>query len=641
MARHPLDSDVMDEPSYMTDDEIDHPSDARDEVRIPSRGPSDNLLGFGDFFQDVSLGAAKKPPARPPASKSLASSRKFKPVVSRKAANKGKPSPHKSAILHTIAAGKKAIEFGKKAATSAAQYKANAKGGRYAPLVKVAPTKVRGDGTVMLGAVGKAARVLNPAQRAAVSKHVNLVAKQAASARRLAGLAKRAQGVGAGTLTFSKSAAAAIKASFAPKWKRGTRVGNVEIGAEAMQLFEDFYTAIGASPDPDYPGFLDDGSPDPAFMDPAADDISTADAAMDAGAGSVVAPDGTVIYDPATDPALTPMPARGGTISPEEASETWQNVPPDGIVYDGSRGLAENAVGSWNAFYGAQKHDGWGVPSFLRGSVDGGKTIQWLYYSPETADKGFQVAGREFQTLATSGAPECKGVSANSLQRGWGPIVGNPKDPFFANLQYAVAEGLWFWQGPYAPRHATSEADAKIAAANKKIVEANRMAALVVAAQMQKDLLDRQEAKAKQDAANALAQSAADTQSQIVKQQVEAQASQLDMQTQKAELDYQKQQALLEMQTNQAMLEDAKREAALDAAAQQQIIEQASVWNEWAKQNPAEAVAQMQGGGMEEGEEMEGGDFAEGEEFAEDDGGYDGSGINPLAGDEGDYEGQE
>lgn len=624
--------------------------------KIPGRP----LLGFSDFFDgdDIYLGAAGPTMAGPkgnrvqvkkltggnlPARGNLPAGdgkivASFKKIVTKKAPKSKAASPYKVTFLSAISAGKNAIDLGKKAAVSAQKTAANVKGGKLGPVVPVKATSVRGDGTVVLGAVTR--KPLSPQQKAAVTKHVKLVGQRLLANRRLAERAKKAQTAGQGALSAAKNGALGVKAAFAPKWNKGpTRVrGYAEIGGELYAV-----DLLGAEPDPNNPGFLTDGSIDPDMVDPGFVDPGLMDpgadssAAMDAGAGAVLTPDGQVLYDPARDPAVVPMPVRGQILSPEEANQSFDNVPEDGIPYDGSRGLPENCVGSWNAFYGGTKHEGWGVPSFLRGSVDGGKTIQWLYCSPETADKGFQAAGREFQTTATSGAPSAQAVSANSLQRGWGPIVGNPRDPQLASLQYAIKDGVWFWQGRNAPIWATQEADAKIALANKRIIDANRAAALVVAAQMEKDLLDRQEQQAKQDAANALALSAADTQTQVIQQQLDAQQAQLDMQTQKADLDLSNMQAQQDMQLQQAELDMARAQAQNEAAQQAALIEQTTIWNTWAKENPQEAMAQLQqqgpvyddgsggGGGYYEG----GGGYGY-DPFSDGNAGADGSGYDPF-----------
>lgn len=590
------------------------------------------LLGFsdfGDFFDDVFVGAGpqmapagagpqmagpqtnvlqrrpvvapKNLPANLPAGAPRANVVEFKKVPVRKAKPSKAAAPQKTALVSTIDAGKRLIDAGKKAEARAKADQAKIKSGKRAPLVPVRPTAVRGDGTVVLGAV--LPKGLTPKQKTAVQKHVQAVAKNVAATRRLAALAQKAQKVGGGALTFSQKAALDLKKAAAPKWRTGpTTVG-------------DYYACIGAEPDPNNPGFLTDGSLDPAMVDPSMADPSMFDpyattpdpaAAQDDATGPVYGPDGTLLYDPNTDPMITPVPVRGQALTPDEAQVTFEKVPEDGVVYNGARGLPVNCIGSWNVFYGSQKGpEGFGIPGFLRGSLDGGNLIQWVYNAPEFGDASFRVAPRTFQTAATSGAPDAAAVQANSLQRGWGPVIGNPRDPFFANLQYATADKAYFWQGKCAPRAATAEIDMKIEQANAKVRSANRTAALLRAAQMTKDLLDMQEAQAKQDAANALAQSAADTQSDIVRKQLEAQQAQLDMQQQQADmqtsvqqqqLDMQlaQQQAQMDAQMQQMQLQMMQQQAQQEAAAQAALIEQAQIWNEYARANPQEAMAQMQ-----------------------------------------------
>lgn len=584
--------------------------------------PGDPIIGLNDLFVGLAKAGTPAPPRQPPPAGARGGKGPAKGT-----AGPGTKEGHaaaKAASINVLQAGKKLLNVASKAAASVQKYKTAVKVGEHSPIIPLEPVGVRENGKVVLGAATKAP--LTPAQIAAVQKHVNSVARTAAANRRLSTLAQKAQKVGTAAIAASKNTTAAIAAALQPKWRPGgttTVLGHQSfmaglepdcylgllqdpiLGGEVAQLLEEYYTAIGATPDPANPGFLTDGSPDPAFADPnAANSPGAGDLeaglppADDGGMGPVTAPDGTVIYDPATDPAVVPVPQRGGSLPQDEANLKWDHVPEDGIPYDGSKGLPQDSVGSWNVFYGTtkDKYGKWGIPGFLRGTPDN-QNILWMYNAPENKDNEFHIAPDQFQSKATSGAPECSAVAINSNQRDWGQIIGRPDGPL-ANLQFAIIDKQWFWQGVYAPIWATHETDAKIVSANQKTIQANRTAALVQVAQMVVDARKRDEDKIKQDALNALAQSAADTQTNIVQQQVQAQQSQLDVQQQKADLDV------------------AKATAMNEAQAQHALVTQADIWNKWAEQHPDEAVAQMQQGGAPGG----GYDFADGED---DGGGYD------------------
>lgn len=612
--------------------------------RIP--GPA--ILGVCDLFVGAGANVTKpvivvrpKPGAvsKPPPGKKLPGNKV--PVRTQKGGtNKDGFGHAKAAAVNALKAGDRALAAAKKAATAVQQHKAGVKLGHHSPIVPLAIARVRDDGQVVLGVVTPPTKKpLSPRQTAAVNRHAVLVAKTAAATRRLGALAQKAQTAGAAAHTASKATTGAIASSLKPKWpQKGAHVG---------ELLDLYYDYVGARPDPDRPGHLTDGSLDPiillgddpgaGYVDPNAgagyyDPNAPADpsqlppgtdpnafpdlSAQDAGAGAVTAPDGTVLYDPATDPQVVPVPQRGQALSADDAMVSWQHPPDDAILYDGSRGLPVNSIGSWNAFYGGDKKsdDGsWGIPAFLRGTPDG-TTILWMFN--DGADGVFHQAPTEYQSAAVSGAPDAKAVSSNSMNRGWGPIVGNPTGPL-AGLQFAIADGTYFWQGANAPSWASMETDAKIQSANKKIIDANRTAALVQAAAMQKDQLEQAQAQAKQDAANALAQSAADTQANIAQQQVTAQQSQLDVQSQKAELDAQKAEAQIAAQQAQTDLSAQAAQDKLEAEAQHQLVAQADVWNTWAKQNPDDAVVMMAQGMAPGGDNYGGGGGGGGDEYAD------------------------
>lgn len=315
-------------------------------------------------------------------------------------------------------------------------------------------------------------------------------------------------------------------------------------------------------------------------------------ASVDSGTGAVLGPNGEVLYDPTTDPAVVPMPVRGQALTPDELQTPWDTLPPDAIVYGASEGgkqYPQNSVGSANTFISAEKNaHGWG-PGYIFGGTD------WMYPNPDDRN--------EFLHGSFGSTAE---IENYSLDHGWGPLVGDPKGPL-ANLQYARTDKKWFWQGKNCPLSYSAPADSTIAQANQAIIAANRAAAVVQAKQMQADQFAAAEAQSKQDAQIALQEQAASSQANIADVQQQTQYGQLDVDTQKQGLveqqmdaQYAQQQGQFEIaqggiqtQAQQAMIQQASDQAKIQAAAQQQLLDQSAVWNTWAAAHPDEAVAQM------------------------------------------------
>ena len=213
-------------------------------------------------------------------------------------------------------------------------------------------------------------------------------------------------------------------------------------------------------------------------------------------------------------------------------------------------------------------------------------------------------------------------LSANGVV--FGPLIGNP-DPagpaggMYSGLQYAVDDKKWFWQGKYAPASATQDMDNAIAQANLATIAAKTKAASVIAAKTAADKAAADEAQAKQDAAAALAQQAAQAEQQVAQTKADtaditaqqaqgAQQAQADIDYQKMQDTQQAQQAAADIQAYQAQIpiaaaqdqlsvQQGQQQLAAQAAAQTQLVQEADVYNQWAKTNPAAAVAQMQQGG--------------------------------------------
>lgn len=586
--------------------------------------PGPTLLGFGDFFEDVFVGGPT--PAKTTTkttgltAKTAGLTSKAKPQVAnttranlppgktvQKAAiryteGKGKPSPARLALSGAVSAGNKALNAAKKAKASVQKYKKDAKSGKHGPLVKVAPTQVRGDGLIVLGAATKA---LTPQQKAAVTAHAKAIGKNAMAARRLNIAASKAQKAGSAATAFVQKATPLVRqklsgAKIPPGKFKKALLGAAMLGEEDLNLDVN----VDAGTDQELNNQSGAGGVDPS-------------------SGMVFAPDGSVLYDPSQDPEIVAPPERGQPLSADQASQTFRKVPEDGIPYDGSRDRMAGGVP-----YASQRF--WaGVGGYYFQPANG----KWYRREGggEGADyKDYECTGEGDRWPRTGNA---------SVEQGFGPLIGNPNSEL-KGLQFAVDDKKWFWQGAHAPSWAAAEIDAAINLANKKTMEANQSAALVQLFQMQKDGAEQAEAQRKQDAANALALSAADTQAQIADKAVQAQKGQLEVLTQKTELDLtaqqttadiqaQQQQAQMEMMRQQmeqqeraAEIQLMQQQAQIDAAAQQALIAKTQVWNDWAKAHPEEAVRQMQGGGAPYEDE---GYYPSDE--GEYEGGYDGSGI--------------
>lgn len=536
------------------------------------QGPA--LLGFVEEFESVYLGAAKPLPRRTvalaPKKGAAGAGVKGDGIVMHKPPPQTKHSPHKMAMTGLVKAGKRALEASKRAAAKAAV--------RPAP---AASTQIARKVT----AVGAAA--LTPKQKAAVEAHQKAMAAAKAAAANLDKAAKKAAIASKAATDYAKKTIPYLRAKLAGKGAKvnvGAVLGYIEQrgGIEALDGDEvlGLLSAIGA----------DDAAYDPSMYeagtayDPSA---AAADTPMmtqiDSGligpsAGQVVtAPDGTVLYDPATDPAIIPMPVRGQKMSLDDISSgPWKNVPDDAIVYDESKGWPRYSKGSSYYFYGPKNANGgqfgmvWGYDHM---NMPASTETRWIKRFGQAAVTGNDNWDDGFSSDAAAADASAKSDSRN-LEPGkvYGPLIGNP-DTDFAGLQYATADNKWFWQSDNAPTWATAEADAKIKAANKLTIATNMAAAQAQAAQMLKDAADQRAQQAAQDAQNALAESQAASQANVADLQAQGQQSALETQAQQfmlqqAQSDQQQKaaQAQLQLEAGRLLLEQAR--AAPPASAQ-------------------------------------------------------------------------
>lgn len=406
----------------------------------------------------------------------------------------------------------------------------------------------------------------------------------------------------------------------------------------------DFTDLLGAptDPDPTNPGYLIDGTPDPAYggygaapdpygatptpggtVDPTASGgavysvatPTTEPAPFGLGASPTVAP-------PPPPGARDPYPGAQGDTNPYSSDPNVPGVPvpPDAVVYDASAHPPQYMdLGSYSTFYGSVP----GAPAPVGGaggvmirsaqgpnSDSGGSGYQWH-------DDGWWSFFKEaYAGPAGSGDTRLKHetsdtgawMSANSLQYNWGPLIGNPLGNL-RGLRYDVGGNRWFWFRDQAPPWSTQASDMQrlydaIADYNTRLTAAQTD----YTNQQMQDQLDAQDAKAQakvqaaNDLANTQTQTQIDLQQQAAQQQQDAAQAQADIQQQ--QLMQQQQQQEMQMYSQQAALDAQERRVQLD----------------YFQAHPEQMFVPSQGGG--DGG-YDGGDGDQGPQTFADDEGYD------------------
>ncbi len=539
---------------------------------------------------------------------------------SKVATGKGKPSPHKRALNMAASAFKHAKDVAATAGKKAASYHPAA----HAPLVPLAHVGTHPNGTAILGTP----HPLAPKQRAAVEKHINAIARHHAAVTNTATQAHKL----AQTAKVLASSAAKAGTPIKNLGKRGSKyILGVDMASHEAAVAEGLAAAgivqphpmapaaehqqyaaavnavigivLGADPDSSNPGFLTDGTIDPAYLNSAAQG-----GAIDPTQWGLPAltPDYTGLDGANPDPNLTPLPTRGGTLSDADAAKVWPNVPADGVVYDDvTLGLPDGSVGSRQWFKTPYAVDGDGIlkssgnaSGYIwtrRGTHFGSNvgTPRWMAQNGDSEvhdvnddgtvkDFGFTdalktgltmlipVAGGIMapidlgQAITGGGDVKTAKVAAQSIAQGWGPLIGRRDGPL-AGLQFAVADGKWFWQSQNAPANMTAAADSALADINANLLKTDNAVIDTTNATITQDATQMAEDFAKQQAAQALAEGNAVSQANIAQVQQGTQAAQQD-------LDQQKAQAQFDLATQQAQLAMAQQQAQIDAQSQQAMI---------------------------------------------------------------------
>ncbi len=508
----------------------------------------------------VRPGAAKPGAARPggvkPGSKTI-----YGPAVAVK--NNPTVGDHNKIIKGAAQVARRAVVAANAAMKAAAAHPRPA-------ALKGTPTKVG----------GPPPKAMTPKQKVAVAKHQAAVTKSDAAARKAATTGKAAK-VAASNLAkaYVKQKDAAAKLRKKPS--AATRVGEIEAALGA------YYDYVGSVPDPQNPGYLMDGTADPAFAAPCLDPM------MD-----------PALMDPAFDPAtgmdtgaeLPPVPPMDAVIQ--------NHADVGGILYDGSKGKKPGYIGSYSYFH--QTVVNAAHPDRRYGFVFGGDPHNsewpgnsydhWVWVHGKKGDSGSIPAfpGKEpgvsgwWDNAVTINPKykEASEIAKASVAKGYGPIIGNPAWPEFAGLRMDQ-QGNLFWLPQEAPEYVTfplKQAAALTAQAAAKAASEALAAEQAAAAKAQ---ADQDAAQAAQDAANALAESAEASAAAIAEsQQATAQAA---MDQEQAKIDAQQ-----EAQANSVMMEQAKVDQQAAAQERQFALEQARADAEQARADAEQARQERQ-----------------------------------------------
>lgn len=488
-------------------------------------GPA--LCGFSGMFDDDILGAITR-------------AARGKPVVAQKKSTVKKGTGVKSGLPRnrTVDTHKKVLQRGRITAKKAVAATVKAK----QLLQKHASKKL----PVQVGA--EVAKKLPAKAQAALRRQEAAMRKSQVAATALAQHAKAARASVielAKALKKQKAVARSIR-----------KPGSAKVGA----LVDAYYDMIGADPDPNNPGFLTDGSPDPAVtMDVSADlDMGGSESPMDSAVELPPAPPMDTFFEDAD--------AVGG------------------IGYDGSRGTPDGFALS----YGLATRATDIKDVFDTAGIDGTRHYGYVFgrYSNNGPEKGIpfgdklesgkwnHVHGRYvlFQFYqkfpdTTAGVNVVEPSEAHGMRRmnpdgvAYGPIIGNPEMPTFKGMR-SDSKGRLFWLPQEAPEWLTFPLKQAAAIAAQAEQKAAAAAAKVEAAARAKEEADMAAEQARQEAANALAESQAASEQTVASAKQETQAQQEVLEQARSEREERSASAAQERQAGELLLREAQRRAA-------------------------------------------------------------------------------
>ena len=565
-----------------------------------------SLLGFGDFFSGFDeigaadrgygseIGAAKKPASKPAAP----GSRPVRPY----------PKPARTQAMQKHG---KVLKAARDVATKAAKTIGMSMHllSQKPPAVTAKPMSAKAS-AVVRALPGRAVHVgadvaakMTPKQQAAVAKHNAAVAKARDAAKVLAQHAVKTRDA---VKVLAKKMVAQKKTSKllrTPLNKRGSvnigaMLANPETAEATAELLQEYYDAVGATPDPANPGSLTDGSPDPAAAPAAAP--SGADLGIPADtAGDVVDSGAELPAPPPMDVFIADMATVGGIAydgskgTPNGFAGSYGLMTKDPGKGTGKGGSVTSAYGTATSYSAYDKTDHYG---YVWGSFDQDNVPNGIPYGGQAKENAWNHIHGSEQGPGTSGwqnvaelgeviASNTK-ISPNGMQ--YGPIVGNPGMPDFKGMRMD-GKGTFFWLPQEAPDWLTFPIKQAAALTAQAAAKAEAEAAKAAAAAETKARADEAAAKAAQDAANALAESAAASTQKIAKGEEEVkQATETTAQAQqeteaqrgivKQQAEDTAAQAVETEQTKQAgafMIQQATEQAAQDKQIADMLIERA------------------------------------------------------------------
>jgi len=565
------------------------------------------LLGFGDFFEPGrTIGATAPAPAKTPPK---ALKRTVTKGPTGKAALKAAVSKYPSKIP---AKGQSAIEkHGKvlKAAHNTATKAVNSVmksvkvlGNAKTAAVAAKPITAHiGAAVVAAASQGK----LSPKAQAAVAKHNAAVQKANQANKVLAQHAlktKQAVQKLAKAMTAQKKVAVALRTPGPKKTSVGHLLSDPMVGCETAHIIGDYNEAIGQlvqgtiPPDPANPGYLMDGSPDPAYG------ATTTDPSLDPSLG----------MPSLGDPSLDPLGIDSGAQLPPVPDVSYQESDAHavgGIIYTGQKGYPDGFCGSLGLMTRTTDDDS-GVPKTAGiDPVDHFGYVWGKYWDRDNSQHGIpfgnnlqsgtwnHVRGREallgdnwWNTVAP---PEAYASNAKNSPQGrpYGPLVGNPAMPDFAQMRVDYG-GNMFWYPQAAPDWITFPLKQAAALTAQAAQQAQAAADAANAAAMQAMQQQAALAQAQQDAANALAESQAQSAANQAQYQAQGDQAQVETQAQQALVAQQAQQ-LAEQQQAAPLL---AQQAQMNLQQQQQALAVQQQMIDYAAQHPDEAYGPVDDG---------------------------------------------
>ena len=553
-----------------------------------------SLLGFGDFFNNDSVGADKgkggKPDIRPP-NKVYAKGHHSTAVEHHgKVLNKAKTSILKAAK----ALGKAQISLAYKAPTPAM-------------VVKAAATTVSAkglSGKATASHIGAAVTKPTPKQKAAMLKHEAAVSKAKDAAKKLAQHAlktKAAVKVLAKKAVAQKKIAKLIRTPLRKRSHMGALLHDPLVGAllddpetseETAELIGEYLDAVGEdeAPPPE-----SDGGP---LLTPEEKAALTADDKGDSGDKLPPAPDmnrffsdmttvGGIAYDGAKG---TPD---GYIVSYGMATRATNGTAP-GVRWDDARWIYPI---DWMNHYGYV----WGKYDPPKGGFDGGEDL------PSGAWNEFH-GGKGRGDWYTPNVSEAFASSTKSAPNGvpYGPLVGNPAMKDFARMR-VDGQGQAFWLPQEAPDWLTFPIKQAAALTVQKAKEAEDAQKKLDDAATAKTKADEQAAQSAQEAANALAETAATSEAKVA-----------ETKTATAKGEEEVKQVAAETQAQQQLVTQQQTEMDQDKSAGELMLAQAQRESAYLAAHPEEEFgpppgAEEDGGGAEDTEEVAppGGDMME------------------------------